>query len=171
MPMPAITTSNSIRVKARSAGGGELLAMDIGVSSASYCAWAGSESEKEPQKQDCLTRDFAFGVCRSCPIKSLFHLRLRQVRAPSSGQNQLNRFTFEHGCGTCLHSIDWRDHFLHCRKARQFCAFLRDAVDHLRRRVDFFNIVYSILLLESFEPIPAIGGFFAVFLGIIWALG
>src|SRR4029077_17065651 len=58
------------------------------VRSASYCVWAGSESKKEQQKQVCLTRDFAFGVCRSCPIKSLLHRRLRQVRAPNSGQNQ-----------------------------------------------------------------------------------
>src|SRR4029077_2448176 len=88
MLMAAITTSNSMRVKARSARGGELLAIDAGVSSGSYCPSSGSESEKEPQKRDCLTRDFAFGVCRSCPIKSLLQFRLRQVRALSSGQNQ-----------------------------------------------------------------------------------
>src|SRR5437762_10272562 len=84
----AITTSNSSRVKARSTGGGELLAMDIGVRCGSYCPSSGSESEKEPQKHVCLTRDFAFGVCRSCPSKSLSHLRLRPARAPSLGQSQ-----------------------------------------------------------------------------------
>jgi hypothetical protein len=84
--MIAITTSNSISVKARLTGGGELLVMDFIVRIARYCAWASNESEKEPQKQDCLTRHFAFGVCRSCPIKSLLHLR--QVLGQSSGQNQ-----------------------------------------------------------------------------------
>jgi uncharacterized membrane protein len=47
-----------------------------------------SESEKELQTRDCLTMDFTFGVCRLCPIQTPFHRRLRQVRAPSSGQNQ-----------------------------------------------------------------------------------
>src|SRR6188472_4597480 len=88
MAMIAITTITSIRVNARLRCGGELLVMDSGISSGSYCHSSESESEKEPQKRDCLTRDFAFGVCRSCPSKSLSHLRLRQVRAPSSGRNQ-----------------------------------------------------------------------------------
>jgi len=44
--MAAITTSNSIRVKARVTEGGELLVMDTAVSSASYCPSSGSESEK-----------------------------------------------------------------------------------------------------------------------------
>src|SRR6476659_61852 len=86
--MTAITTSNSMSVKPRPTGGGELLVIVFLVRSASYCACGANEREKELQKQDCLTRDFAFGVCRSCPSKSLFHLRLRQVRAPSSAQNQ-----------------------------------------------------------------------------------
>src|SRR6476659_2309402 len=78
--MTAITTSNSMSVKPRPTGGGELLVIVFLVRSASYCACGANEREKELQKQDCLTRDFAFGVCRSCPSKSLFHLRLRQVQ-------------------------------------------------------------------------------------------
>src|SRR5206468_1024283 len=85
MLIVTITTSNSMSVKARATGGGELLFMGLVVRSASYCARKGSESEKEPQGQDCLTRHFPFGVCRSCPTKSLF--RLHQVLAPSRGQN------------------------------------------------------------------------------------
>src|SRR4029077_5359801 len=83
--MTAITTSNSMSVKPRPTGGGELLVIVFLVRSASYCACGGSEREKEPRKQDCLTRDFTFGVCRSCPIKSLFHLRLSQVQHRKPG--------------------------------------------------------------------------------------
>src|ERR1041385_2253088 len=73
MPIPAITTSSSIRVKARSTWGGELLAMDFVVRITSYCVWGGSKSEKERQRQDCLTSKQSFCVCRSCPTKRLFH--------------------------------------------------------------------------------------------------
>ena len=81
----------------------------------------------------------------------------------------INRFTFERGCGTRLHSINWRDHFLHCRKARQFCALLRDAVDYLRGAWLLFNIVSKILFLILWS-IPAIGGILVFFWGIIQAL-
>jgi hypothetical protein len=79
------TTSNSINVKAF-----EHLFFIWGFLNKPlrYVPALENPSEKELQKRDCLTTDFPFGVCRSCPIKSLFHRRLRQVRVLSSGQNQ-----------------------------------------------------------------------------------
>ena len=41
-------------------GKGNFWSWILWVRSASYCAWARSESEKEPQKQDCLTRHLPF---------------------------------------------------------------------------------------------------------------
>ena len=135
MVIVAITTSNSISVKARSRRGGELLIMDFMAWSAWYCAWAGSESENEPQKQDCLTRHFAFGVCRSCPTKSLFHLNCAKSRPRARPKIYIDRSTFQRGCLAGLHSTDWRHHFLRTRKTRQLRAFLRHAIDHFRGRV------------------------------------
>src|SRR5262245_13998198 len=76
MPRQARTTSNSINVKPQRdfffMGGFFKRAPE-------YRSPQENQSEKEPQKQDCLTRDFASSVCRSCPIQSLLRLRLHRV--------------------------------------------------------------------------------------------
>src|SRR6516164_5531658 len=89
MAIIAITTSNSVKVKARGTAGGELLAMMMMLGAHDIALRRGAKVKNEPAKQECLTTHFAFGVCRSCPTKSLFHLRLRKVRIPSSAQDPL----------------------------------------------------------------------------------
>ena len=87
--------------------------------------------------------------------------------APEAGPI-LDRSTFEHRRRDCLYSVDRWHHLLYARKARQFCAFLRDAVDHFGGAWILFAIVYSIAH-AILTPIPAIGLFFGVLLWIIWA--
>src|SRR5438093_4945098 len=84
MVMIAITTSNSMSVKAREyfffIGG-------ISLGSDTVLGLSPERKRKRGQKQDCLTTHWPFCVCRSCQIKSLFHLRLRQVPNPSRSRN------------------------------------------------------------------------------------
>src|SRR6266481_1271336 len=87
MPMAAITTSNSMRVKAWATGGGELLAMGLWFGTHHIALGRGAKAKKIRKKQDCLTRHWSFCVCRSCQTKSLLHRHLRQRRDPSRVRN------------------------------------------------------------------------------------
>ena len=130
----------------------------------------GERKRKRARKQDCLTRDFAFGVCRSCPIKSLVQLHLRQVRAPSLGPKSTSTGLPSNVAAAlaCIPLIGGIVFYI-VEKHDSFVRFYAMQSIIFGGAWLLFNIVSRILFLILWS-IPAIGGILVFFWGIIQAL-
>ena len=130
----------------------------------------GKRKRKEPQKQDCLTRDFAFGVCRSCPSKSLFHLRLPSGPGPELGPKSTSTGLPSNVAAAlaCIPLIGGIIFYI-LEKHDSFVRFYAMQSIIFGGAWLLFNIVSRILFLILWS-IPAIGGILVFFWGIIQAL-
>ncbi len=132
---------------------------------------------KRGQKQDCLTIRWPFCVRRSCQIKNLFHLRLRQVPNPSRPRNPhrlvclrtwLRRLPVFRSSAASSFTF-WKSTTYILEKHDSFVRFYAMQSIIFGGAWILFAVVYSVAHM-ILTPIPAIGLFFAIVLWVIWAL-
>ena len=105
-----------------------------------------------------MTRDFAFGVCRSCLTKSLFHLRIRPSPPSEAGPSSTGLPSNVAAAIACLPLIGGIIFYM-LEKRDSFVRFYAMQSIIFGGAWILFAIVYSIAH-AILTPIPAIGLFF-----------